>query len=571
MQLELLNRQIDASFRKELAEIDWEFFCRYYLPEHFTRPFAEMHIELLDDFKSLLELEQQSHEVVAFPREFGKTTIISLALVLYCILFEKRKYIIPLAQGYDQAKDYLSDVRTELEVNDRILDDFGDLKGVPWQASELRTSTGIRVKPLGSRMKLRGRKERWQRPDLIIADDLEDIVSAQNDAERTAKKRWIERTVLKAGTDNTVFFFVGNKIHEDGVIAMLLNNPLFIKREYKAVASWAVNQVLWDEWRRILTSHPNDAELGKQRARDFFNLNYDEMMEGAVSSWPEGKSYYDLMLMLVLGGRVSFYAEMQNEPMSSEDRIFNFSTFRTVANDRGEVILIPLNGLPAVKLNDCTFFMSVDPSLGRVGGDPSAIVVLALAPTGQLFIMVADLQVRPPYRIIHDLQNHHRRFPCERCAIEVVQFQALFATDAARESMKSGLYINFVQVSPKANKHLRIQSLEPAVSAEYILMPEHGAEALKHQAANWPQVSHDDGLDALELVYQIAVSFAADQTPQIIEGESFIAGDGTIFAPTPADIYFMEREHLAHEHDVVQAIEAGLEPPEELWLPIMRY
>lgn len=573
--LGLLERSIDSSFRRELAEVDWIFFCKYYLPEHFSKPFADMHLELLDDFSTLLQRsdarQEQSHEVVAFPREFGKTTIVSLALVLYCVLFQKRRFIIALAQGYDQAKDYLGDVRTELEVNERIIDDFGDLRGIPWQASEIRTSTGIRVKPLGSRMKLRGRKERFQRPDLVVADDLEDIVSAKNEAERTAKKRWVERTVLKAGTDNTVFFFVGNLIHEDGVIAMLLENPLFIKREYKAVTSWAERDDLWTEWRRILTSYPADAERGKAEARHFFHANHEEMMKNAISSWPTGKSYYDLMVMLVVGGRISFFAEMQNEPVSDEDRIFNFEQYRTIASPSGDVILVPLNGGPAAKLKECVFFMAVDPSLGKRGGDPSAIVILARSLNGQLFIMAADIQVRAPYKIIQDLLNHFRQFPAQRCGIEAVQFQALFATDAAREAMKAGVYVPFVQLTPVTNKRLRIQSLEPAVSAAYILMPEFGAETLKHQAAHWPNVAHEDGLDALELCYQLVQDYTADELPQIIEGESVIAGDGTIFAPQMPDIFYMERESLAIEREAALAIEAGEEPPEEMWIPILRY
>lgn len=568
----LSSRSVDASFRKELAEIDWEFFCKYYLAEHFTKPFANMHWEMAEDFSEALESESQVFEVIAFPREFGKTTWVSLAFVLYCILYQKRRYIIPLSQAYDQAKDYLSDIKAELEGNERIIDDFGDLRGTPWQASEIRTSTGVRVKPLGSRMKLRGRKERWQRPDLIIADDLEDVVTAKNEAERKAKKNWVMRTVLKAGTDNTVFFFVGNKIHEDGVIAMLLDNPLFIKREYKAVTSWAQRQDLWDEWRRILTRYPKDSQRGKHEARKFYVDHRQDMDLGAVSSWPEGKSYYDLMVMLVVGGRTAFFAEMQNEPQSDEDRVFKFDEYRLVSTSDGDVALIPLNGNPSCRLKDCLYFMSVDPSLGKISGDPSAIVVVALSPTGHLFVLVADIAFRTPYHIIQDLIRYHTKYPTQRCAVEVVQFQALFATDAARESAAQGAYINFVQLTPKTNKTLRIQGLEPAVAAGYILLPEFGVDQLKHEALNWPNVSHEDGLDALELCYQIVQSFEASKAPQIIEGESMIAGDGKLFAPDDAnEALFDLAERLAHDREVALALNEGREPPKEQWWPIMRY
>ncbi len=556
----------------QLAEIDWEFFCCYYLEPHFTKPFADMHWEMAEDFSDLLERDEQSHEVVAFPREFGKTTWVSLALPLYCILFEKRMFIILLSQGLDQAKDYLSDIRTELEDNERIREDFGDLRGQPWQATEVRTSTGIRVKPLGARMKLRGRKERWQRPDLIVADDLEDTVAAENDAERRARKTWITRTVLRAGTDNTVFFFVGNKIHNDGVIAMLLENPLFIKREYKAVLSWANRQDLWDEWRRILVARPDNADRAKAEALRFYQQHRTEMDDGAISSWPEGKPYYELMIILALGGRVAFFSELQNEPMSDESGILKFGEYRMAAADNeDDVVLMPLSGAPAVRLSTCVVFGAVDPSLGKRTSDPSAIVVMARAPTGQFFVLVADKRRRTPYNTIRDILRYNQTYRPARFAVETVQFQALFATDAARESMREGSYINFIQFTPHTNKRLRIMGLEPAVTSEYILLPEFGCEELKEEARNWPNVQHEDALDALELCYTTAQGFELESIPQALEGESIIAGDGKLFAPGPADVFFMERERLAVERDAVLAIEAGEEPEKELWLPIMRY
>lgn len=565
-----MHQPITSELRRQLAEIDWEFFCKYYLEPHFTKPFADMHWEMAEDFAELLERDEPSHEVVAFPREFGKTTWVSLALPLYCILFEKRRFIILLAQGHDQSKDYLSDIRTELEENERILEDFGDLQGTPWQATEIRTSTGIRVKPLGARMKLRGRKERWQRPDLIVADDLEDTVAAENEAERKARKAWINRVVLKAGTDNTVFFFVGNKIHNDGVIAMLLKNPLFIKREYKAVISWATRQDLWEEWRRVLVSYPDEADRGKIEAKRFYQRHKREMDEGAMSSWEAGRSYYDLMVMLAVGGRVAFFSELQNEPMTEESGIFNFGEYRILSADDGEdAALIPLDGGPAVRLSACTIYGSVDPSLGKKTSDPSAIIIMARAPTGQFFVLVADKRRRSPYQTIKDILRYHRKYRITRFAIETVQFQALFATDAARESMKTGAYINFVQVTPKNNKRLRIIGLEPAVTSGYVLLPEFGCDELKTEALNWPNITHEDALDALELCYSVAIGHEIDPSAQVVEGESLLAGDGQLLAPIN-DPFFLEAESLAHQRDVVLAIEAGREPPKELWIPIMR-
>jgi predicted phage terminase large subunit-like protein len=404
----------------------------------------------------------------------------------------------------------------------------------------------------------------------VIADDLEDTTTVQNERERNARKEWVNRTVLKAGTDNTVFFFVGNKVHNDGVIAMLQANPLFRKRVYKAVLGWAERTDLWEQWRLLLGKYPNDSDRGKQEARDFYLAHQREMDKGAVSAWPDGRPYYDLMIMLAVGGRKSFFAEMQNQPLTDEDRIFQYGTYKMMVGDDGATILVPETGHPAVRLLDCLFFGAVDPSLGTKSSDPSAIIILAKAPTGQMFVLIDDEQVRTPYTIIENMQAHHKVYPTMRFAIETVQFQALFATDAARESMRTGTYINFVQVPAKSNKQLRIESLEPPLKLHYILIPRFGAESLKAQMANWPNVSHDDGLDCLELVYRIASTYDVEETPNIVEGDSLIAGDGTLLSPL-RDPAYNEAEALAYAREVAEAIEEEREPPKELWLPTMRY
>ena len=567
---QIAKRPVDSAFRRELAEIDWIFFCRYYLPRHFNKPFGRLHLELFNDFSEALAAEEQTHEVVAFPRYHGKTTDVSLACVLYAALFVKRLFIILLAQEHSQSKDYLSDIKSELEDNPRIIEDFGDLVGTPWQATEIRLANGVRIKPLGARMKLRGRKERHQRPDLIVADDLEDIVSAQNEAEREARKTWVLRTVLHAGTDNTAFFFVGNKIHNDGVIAMLLENPLFKKRTYKAVQEWPLREDLWDEWQNVLGRYPDDSDRGKIEARAFYDANRAEMDDGAKVAWPEGRPLYDLMLLLATGGRSAFYAELQNEPIAPGDRIFTYKTYVTRVDDDGEIILQPTDGGPPARLSQCKHFYAVDPSLGLKKSDPTAVIGLARSPRGQLFVWVVDVQRRPPYKTIEAIHAHHKQYPVCRCALEVVQFQALFATDAARESMQSGAYINYVQVPARSNKELRIGTLEPPLTLGYLLLPEMGAEVLKQQIENWPNVRNDDALDALELAYRTASTYQTADAPQIIEGEQQYTGDGQLFAPTP-EVSYDRAEKLAFAKDVQRALAEGRKPPEEMWLPVMRY
>ena len=61
----------------------------------------------------------------------------------------------------------------EFEENPAIIEDFGFLPGKVWRGNVLVTKSNIKLEAIGSGKKIRGRKHRNWRPDLIILDDVE--------------------------------------------------------------------------------------------------------------------------------------------------------------------------------------------------------------------------------------------------------------------------------------------------------------------------------------------------------------------------------------------------------------
>ena len=60
-----------------------------------------------------------------------------------------------------------------MEENENIKADFGNLVGDVWRSDVILTSTDIKVEAIGSGKKIRGRKHKNWRPDLIVLDDIE--------------------------------------------------------------------------------------------------------------------------------------------------------------------------------------------------------------------------------------------------------------------------------------------------------------------------------------------------------------------------------------------------------------
>ena len=89
-------------------------------------------------------------------------------------LYAYKHYILILSDSSEQAEGFLDDIKTELEDNANIIMDFGSLKGdKAWRTGVILTKTDIKAEAIGSGKKVRGRRHRNWRPDLIVLDDIE--------------------------------------------------------------------------------------------------------------------------------------------------------------------------------------------------------------------------------------------------------------------------------------------------------------------------------------------------------------------------------------------------------------
>ena len=83
------------------------------------------------------------------------------------------------------------------------------------------SSTGSRIKVASVDESIRGLRHKQYRPDLIIADDVEDINSTRTKESRDKTYRWLRGDVIPAGDSNTRLIVIGNLLHEDSLLMRL--------------------------------------------------------------------------------------------------------------------------------------------------------------------------------------------------------------------------------------------------------------------------------------------------------------------------------------------------------------
>lgn len=499
--------------RRKLGAIDLEFFGRAYFPHYFSRPSPEFHRELdaiwqqgvlkgrypltAADTKTISRLPGVRRAVAA-PRGHAKTTDLTFKGTMHSTLYGYKHYPIIISDSSEQAEGFLDNIRVEFEENTAILEDFGALAGSVWRSNVLLTKTNIKIEAIGSGKKIRGRKHRNWRPDLIILDDVENDENVRTPEQRSKLKNWFDKAVSKCGDDYTDIIYIGTLLHYDSLLAKTLSNPAYRSIKYKAVIRFSQADDLWQQWETIFTDLSNDDR--ESDALAFFQEHKAAMLEGTQVLWEEKLSYYDLMVMRVSEGEASFNSEEQNEPINPDDCLFMEEWFDYY--NEAEVNF----GDPAFD-----FFGFIDPSLGKTKrSDFSAIVTLAKhKASGYMYVVDADIERRHPDRIIADVLAKERWLRASfghgyrKLGAETNQFQWFLKEELAKASAKAGLYLPIEEVQQTSDKVMRIQTLQPDVKNKYIKFNRRHKRLLE-QMTQFPMGAHDDGPDALEGARSIA-------------------------------------------------------------------
>ncbi|MEA1996995.1 MAG: phage terminase large subunit, partial [Gemmatimonadota bacterium] len=381
--------------------------------------------------------------------------------------------------------------------NGKLQESFPEYTGAGpvWTQGEIVTKSGVKLTARGTGGNIRGLRHRQYRPDLLIGDDLENDRNSQTPAQRDKITDWFFKAFSKTGGKRADTVVIGTILHYDSLLARLLDNPAYEGRKYQGVIRWSPETALWEEWERLFTDLSLPATERTERADAFFESNRELMTAGTEVIWPAHRSYYDLMKLRVAEGPASFDSEIQNEPVNPRDCLFSEEWFRWFEEDELET-------------GSLTIVAAVDPSMGSgsAHGDPSAIVCLGRDPNGALYVLDADITLRPPDKIIEDtIELYLRRRPVA-VGVETVQFQEFFRQCLEKEAAQLGVYPPVRGLTSTRDKKLRIQRLQPLIKSGTLRFRKRH-KTLYDQLRFYPKADHDDGPDALEMAVRLIESF----------------------------------------------------------------
>ncbi len=461
--------------RIEKAKNDFWYFCSYYLSHKFfsePAPYQKLLIEIFNTRKVSPEIVEQLKKwtepkyhkyliskenikgiINIEPRGHGKTTRAE-AYLLWNAIFEKHKNIMVIAASKEAAEEILENIKLEVEENEKLLEDFGELEGSVWKTERIKFKNGVSISARGIEGRLRGSRKGATRPDLILCDDLIKDQAAESPTLRQKIYNRFKRAVIPMADRDAFIIFTNTILHHDDLPSRLL-------KEYE--------EGKFDDWFAVKFKTPFIDQNRKEKAL-----------------W---ESYWDLERLADRKekiGSIAFATEYQNEPLSEEDMIFKLSWIEyyqpiEIHNKRLDII------------------MGVDPATGKKRGDYSAIVTVAKdLDTGLYYVLDAYGDKISDLKFANKIIEKYQIYKPRKIIFESQVFQELYKNTIMREASKQGVHLPIKPIKSSISKEVRIQRLSPLVENGLIKFKEN-QKMLIDQLIEFPKGSHDDLPDALEM------------------------------------------------------------------------
>lgn len=462
-------------------------------------PSPQFHYELAAYLREAVLDPLERKTAVAAPRSHAKSTIVTNIFPLWCVCYVedvKERYWVIIGDKQDNARKFLDVIKSELEDNELLKADFGDLKGSTWNALEIITANNVKLSAHGAQEGLRGLRFGSFRPSVIM-DDIESDESCSTPERIDKMMDWFDRTVLPLGDPkHSKFFLVGTVIHYNSVLNQVMNNRADWKAfKYRAIEKFPDRMDLWNRWEEILASRDEGdnpmeaARIARDKAIQFYKDNQEEMHQGAKVLWKERLDLFSLMEKRATK-RLAFNSEYMNEPIDEDSRIFHKIWYYEPDE---------------INLKDLDIFGACDPSMGNTKrSDPSVIITVGRhRRTGIVYVLDVDVKRRHPDQIIQDIFRKARQFEYLAFSVETVAFQQFMKDELVKRSAEQGIYLPIKEFKSTVKKEVRIAALEPLVTNGQIkILPTQ--RDLIEQMEYFPKAKWDDAIDSLAQVMELA-------------------------------------------------------------------
>lgn len=337
MRLSRTTDDVDAVLREFVAmlERDYEAWCRFFFPDHFTRQLAPHHRELWEWVWSLKDGERVEPFVGIWPRGGAKSTTAELATAAVGAR-KTRRYVLYCCGTQGQADEHVQNIGGLLEsdlfaemypdVARPKVGEYGTRRG--WRRTRLAAQSGFTVDAVGLDTAMRGVKIDADRPDLIVFDDLDDSTDSAHVTARKVNR--LTRSLLPTGAEHYTVLGIQNLVLPNGVMARIAG----VSKDAEAgevLSSARVSGPIPAVYDLQLALEPDPRSDGR--------LHW--VITGGWPSWPDGQSLERCQMQIGDWGKTAFLIEAQHEVHLRSGGMFHAFDWMSRTRPDGTRLLVP--------------------------------------------------------------------------------------------------------------------------------------------------------------------------------------------------------------------------------------
>ena len=435
-------------------------FGRIYFPKYWFQKSPDFHKEIMDlathkDEKEWQGKNQLNTLVLAAPRNHSKSTLITFLYVIWSLVTQRKFFTVIISDISRISVGHTRNIKEEFESNERLCNDWGIILGRDWE-SLLGAAKGEKEKwtdeefvigfkkwdsqnnswsnELEDRAKvlarmannpLRGLRFGFRRPDLVIADDLENDELVDTSVQRDKLALWWDSAVEPMIEPPPVgqIILVGTVLHYGSLLNKMLNRTdLYVTRRYQAVIS-------------------RDNEYG---------------VKIQTPLWPERFSL-DRLSQLKAKNMLAFQKEYMNDPRDDSNRTFRSGWIQWYdAHDLGYK---PQTNKWYFRGKLLTFYTGVDWSVGKDDqADFFCILMMGRTSDNDLIVFdVANERLDVANQVNRVIQQN-KSYSIQMNGIEGNGFQHILIRQILQRAL---IPIREIHHVSRKKKQIRIEGMAP--------------------------------------------------------------------------------------------------------------
>lgn len=439
---------------------------------------------------------------IAAPRGHAKSTTVTHAYTLACLLFRERSYAIIVSETVSQSVQFLGDLKKELLDNEDLRELFGVGSLIKDTEEDLicqmEDGHQFRVQAKGAEQKVRGLKWKSKRPDLIVCDDIEGDEAVLNKERRDKFKRWFNGALLPCRSSTGIVRIVGTILHLDSLLEGFMP-----ERQLTGIKKKQLIQESLQEYTDLRT--PWKSIKFRAHTDDFTHILWKDR-------WSKQKLIDERARFVAQGLGDVYSQEYLNVPLDESNTFFRRSDFLP---RREEDKKLNLN-----------YYITADLAISqRERADYSVFAVGGMDDSGRLHLVNIVRDRMDAQQIVDTILTLQKLYKPSLFGIEAGVIQKSIGPFLQKEMINTGIFVPLQLLKPSVDKITRARSIQARMRANACKFDKDAEwyQTFEEELMRFPRDRHDDQVDSWAYMGLMLDKMIEADTPEEEEEQEYLA------------------------------------------------